>query len=918
MAKWRQMRAVGRPSFLVLAPGVLALLAMLVSQLGASPAACWDAAWTAAATSAVAAMMLARRSAPAPAKRRWGLWGAAAACWLGGQLAWDLFAVVGAPASPNAADLGYWAFAVIVIVSIVGTPAGPRLPRILTALETLPLIAAGMALTFAELWPDVAGSSLPLASRVSALVYPALYVSAAVITVQAMVAGSLRHGRSAAFGLVLGGIVAQALAFILWSRDLLQQDYVTGSGWLDPLWVIGLLAIAAGGTLAARRGEVANTTEEEPTQRGGLLPAVMFMLLLGALIHAHFGNAPGVTGLALTAGLLFSGTALIARGALLERRSQVLLQRERAALAILAEREAELARANEHLIEHSRRDALTGMRNRWALSDDLPRFDAARDEGGETFALALCDIDHFKAYNDLLGHLAGDQALRAISATVRGVLRTGDVAYRFGGEELLLVLRSATSRQAIAAAERVRSAVESAAIRHPGGIDGILTVSIGVAEGPGDSGTLLARADAALYGAKNQGRNRVCTESTHEPLPLMSRQRRAVAEEPIPRHLRGMLAISRAAASGEGVVPVLEALADTIRHELSFQVVCVNLLDEARRELRVVVVLGDDEAQRTLLGSVNPWDEWQSLLESEHQRCGAVWLPAGSYDWITDTPMWTPAAAAALDSGAWHPLDMLLLPLRSAAGRVLGVVSVDEPLTGRRPDDAELTVLMAVADHAGLALEQAQRDTTETTAMRQQSQELRLAAVMLLAEALDLRDPRTAQHSQTVGSFARVAAVALGLAPDRAQRIQAAGVLHDLGKLGVADAILFKAGPLDEAEWREIRRHSEIGARILEHAGMHDLASWVRAHHERIDGNGYPRRLLGSEIPIEARILAVADSYEAMIAERPYSPAMTPMQAREELLRCAGTQFDPVVVEAFLAALQREQGSGDAALSDAA
>jgi HD-GYP domain-containing protein (c-di-GMP phosphodiesterase class II) len=253
--------------------------------------------------------------------------------------------------------------------------------------------------------------------------------------------------------------------------------------------------------------------------------------------------------------------------------------------------------------------------------------------------------------------------------------------------------------------------------------------------------------------------------------------------------------------------------------------------------------------------------------------------------------------AAAPGAESWHPDDMLLLPLRRASGEIIGVVSVDEPLSGRRPDDAELNVLMAVADHAGLALEQAQRVSVET---REQSQELLLAAVMLLAEAVDLRDPGTAQHSRTVGIYARETALALGLDGDRVERIHAAGVLHDLGKLGIADAIIYKAEALDAGEWREIQRHPEIGARILEHAGMHDIAGWVRAHHERLDAAGYPARLPAQEIPLEARILAVADAYEAMTADRPYRRALPVAQARAELLRCAGTQFDPAVVEAFL------------------
>jgi HD-GYP domain-containing protein (c-di-GMP phosphodiesterase class II) len=156
----------------------------------------------------------------------------------------------------------------------------------------------------------------------------------------------------------------------------------------------------------------------------------------------------------------------------------------------------------------------------------------------------------------------------------------------------------------------------------------------------------------------------------------------------------------------------------------------------------------------------------------------------------------------------------------------------------------------------------------------------------------------------------------LGLGADRIERLHAAGVLHDLGKLGVPDAILHKPSTLDPAEWREIQRHPEVGARILEHAGLADIAAWVRAHHERMDGRGYPAELQAAEIPLEARVLAVADAYEAMVADRPYRAGMAPETARLELLRCAGTQFDPEVVGAFLRMLERvsEPGPATAAL----
>jgi diguanylate cyclase (GGDEF)-like protein len=178
-----------------------------------------------------------------------------------------------------------------------------------------------------------------------------------------------------------------------------------------------------------------------------------------------------------------------------------------------------------------------------------------------------------------------------------------------------------------------------------------------------------------------------------------------------------------------------------------------------------------------------------------------------------------------------------------------------------------------------------------------------LAAAMLLAETLDLRDVGTARHSQTVGRYAEGIARALGLPEPLVDRIRAAGVLHDLGKLGVADAVLKKPGKLTPEEWVEMRRHPELGARILHHANLRDISGWVLAHHERIDGGGYPHGLAGEEIPLEARILAVADAYEAMTADRAYRPALGHDAAQAELLACAGTQFDERVVDAFLRVL---------------
>jgi putative nucleotidyltransferase with HDIG domain len=190
-----------------------------------------------------------------------------------------------------------------------------------------------------------------------------------------------------------------------------------------------------------------------------------------------------------------------------------------------------------------------------------------------------------------------------------------------------------------------------------------------------------------------------------------------------------------------------------------------------------------------------------------------------------------------------------------------------------------------------------------------------LSTVIALAETLDVRDAGTAKHSQTVGRLAELTARELGLPLETVERVRLAGILHDVGKVGVPDSVLKKPGPLSDDEWVLMRKHPEIAARILEGADMDDIREWVLAHQERPDGEGYPRGLRGDEIPVEARILAVADAYEAMISERVYRPALTQEAAQLELLQCSGSQFDPVVVRAFLKLLTvdgAEESGGEA------
>jgi len=172
--------------------------------------------------------------------------------------------------------------------------------------------------------------------------------------------------------------------------------------------------------------------------------------------------------------------------------------------------------------------------------------------------------------------------------------------------------------------------------------------------------------------------------------------------------------------------------------------------------------------------------------------------------------------------------------------------------------------------------------------------------VTALARALDARNGYTHLHSHAVAHYAASLGQALGMDADRVEALRRAGVLHDVGKVGMPDAILWKAGPLSEEEAAVVRRHSETGRDILVGAGLPDIADWVCHLHERVDGAGYPDGVAGAEIPRESRVLKVADALDAMTSPRLYQAPLSGSEALAELERGAGTEFDPEVVAALV------------------
>jgi two-component system cell cycle response regulator len=169
--------------------------------------------------------------------------------------------------------------------------------------------------------------------------------------------------------------------------------------------------------------------------------------------------------------------------------------------------------------------------------------------------------------------------------------------------------------------------------------------------------------------------------------------------------------------------------------------------------------------------------------------------------------------------------------------------------------------------------------------------------------------PELALHGRAVAQYAGLIARAVGLSPARTEQITLAGELHDIGKLVIPRSVLDKPGPLDENEWAHIHAHPVTGARMLGTAGLEEIGKWVLDHHERPDGRGYPSGIRA--ISLEARILAVADAYHAMISDRPYKAAMSPIDATEELRLAAGSQFDPSVVRAFLTKLENPRDASN-------
>ncbi|MDP9825314.1 GGDEF domain-containing protein [Kineosporia succinea] len=436
-----------------------------------------------AAGVAVLGTLLARSRAPAgPVREGWTLLVVANVVWAVAQTIFVVYAMLGVVApSPAVTDLMWFVAGTVSAVGIRRLARGRSRRRDLSWMELAPLVAAVCVLLLVMLWPDVTRSRLGPVAVVTILGYPLVYVCVATVMAQAVVAGSLRLRHNWGLGLLTAGLVVDAVGFVAWAPVLLDETYRPGRSLLDLGWSVGLLLMGLGAWRAKPLTTVSDPADAR--NRGGLLPTVSFLLLSGVQIWAT-GQDARLAALSIGVGMV--GVLLALRGSVLRR-------------------------TNAALRHDSRTDPLLGIANRLQLAEDLEAADE-RAAQGERYAVALFDLDRFKVYNDRLGHQAGDRALQSVAGLLDTGCRAEDRIYRYGGEELLLLLRSVDVDQAWAIVERHRVTLEQARFDHPGNEPfGVLTVSAGVAcvragENPQQVGQ---RADEALYRAKAAGRNRV-------------------------------------------------------------------------------------------------------------------------------------------------------------------------------------------------------------------------------------------------------------------------------------------------------------------------------------------------------------------------------------------------------------------------
>lgn len=560
-----------------------------------------------------------------------------------------------------------------------------------------------------------------------------------------------------------------------------------------------------------------------------------------------------------------------------------------------------LSERQEQLSDGASRDALTGLPNRRTMKYVLTREVAFAERTGWPLSVVMMDIDHFKALNDTYGHQAGDHVLERTARRLDSLVRSSDVVARYGGEEFMLIFPGTGQELAVEVAQQLRNALRCDRFTYDHN-EISLTASFGVAElhscGARDADALISKADAALYEAKHSGRDRVVAAASavdHAEEPSTP-----AASPAAPTHNPNVTPvhdpIDRDTMSLMGsIFSILQLLPD--RQRVAYDVV-----------QQVAVVLHSPRAilytQDSGRGQLVPVSS--SRLE-ERDRLGSIDTPTALRGWFEAQRQGDVASVrrhlepeVVAEWGDERVPAFVRVPL-TAYGELTGVVlaAVDNPeceLTHR-----QRTILAALGTIGATAL--------RTCGVFAQQEERWVGLIAALCRAVHSLDAFKREHACRVADIAVVLARALGQQDrDALQLIRVAGLVHDIGKVALPPQLFKKKGRLRNSERQQMQEHCARGAELLsEVPQLQRLSQIVMHHHEHFDGGGYPEGLAGAEIPIESRIIAVADAYDAMTNERPFRAALSHAEAIRRIREAAMSQFDPAVVKVFLDLFESEQ-----------
>ncbi|MEQ1830420.1 MAG: diguanylate cyclase, partial [Pirellula sp.] len=540
-------------------------------------------------------------------------------------------------------------------------------------------------------------------------------------------------------------------------------------------------------------------------------------------------------------------------------------------------------------------DSLTGIANRRAFDYELRRRLIDWNRQRNPLSLLLIDVDRFKVANDRYGHTAGDAALIEIANILKASVRELDLVARYGGEEFAVIMPYSTTKDGIVVAERARESIANHLITsHAQQFR--LSVSVGIAEvnENDDSESLVRRADEALYRSKSNGRNRSYYNSGTGCEPVVADDRKTAGQndstcEIIANEANKSIHQKRIAIIDDE--PHIIALVRKYLRDVGY----VNFVTVADSSV-AMTTLRAEKPDLILLDIRMPKVSGLEILKQVREDSLLRSVPVLIFTSATD--MDTKVASLELGANDYceKPIHVGELQIR-VRNTLMAKAHVD-----------------SLNDYSNLLESQVAMRTNELAESRRE-------AIQCLARAAEMRDDNTGQHTIRVGKYAAIIAKELGFGHERIVWLEHAAQLHDVGKIGVPDSILLKPGPLTKDEFATMQRHCAFGCRIIRNnvatddsiksaeesknrktfqSPLMQMAAIVaETHHERWDGAGYPRGLKGEEIPIEGRITAVADVFDALSTARPYKKAMPLAQCFTILSENRGSHFDPSVLDAF-------------------